>query len=105
MRTESVITECELRIGLNLEPATVAVIPWRRSMNRYICFQIEFGNAAKILFQDLRLALQLMLVADVLVVAAAAVPEVRTLWLYPSGRSLQNCLRPASGKAALLLEQ
>ena|SRR5271155_3027694 len=74
-------------------------------MNLYGCFQIELGDAAKILFQDLRLALQLMLVADVLIVAAAAALEVRTLWLYPSGRSLQNCLHPASGKTALLFEQ
>ena len=46
-----------------------------------------------------------MLVADLLIVAAAAVPEVRTLWLYPPGRSLQNRLQPASGKTAPLFEQ
>ena len=65
----------------------------------------ELGDAAKILFQDCGLGLKLMRIADVLVVAAAAVPEVRAVGLYPMRGRLQNRSRPASGKAALLLEQ
>ena len=105
MRTEFVVTECEFRDHANLKPTSIAIVPWRRTMNRYVYFQIKLGDAAKIFFQDCGLGLQLMLVADVLIVAAAAVPEVRTIWLYPPGRSLQNRLQPASGKTAPLFEQ
>src|SRR5579863_8527230 len=105
MGSEFVVTECELRNNANLKPTSIAIIPWRRTMNRYVYFQIELGDATKILFQDCGLGLQLMRIADVLVVAAAAVPEVRTLWLYPPGRSLQNRLHPTSGKTTPLFKQ
>ena len=105
MGSEFVVPERELRNNVNLQPTSIAIIPWRRTMNRYVYFQIKLGDAAKIFFQDCGLGLQLMRIADVLVVAAAAVPEVRTLWLYPPGRSLQNRLQPASGKTAPLFEQ
>lgn len=74
-------------------------------MNRYVYFQLELSNAAKIFFQDRRFDLQLMLVADVLVMATAALRKVRTIWFYSVGRSLQNCFRLASGKTSLLFEQ
>ena len=74
-------------------------------MNLYSRFQVEFGDAAKILFQDPRFALQLMLIADVLIMAAAAALEVRTPWFHSEWRSLQNCRHSASGKTGLLFEQ
>jgi hypothetical protein len=46
-----------------------------------------------------------MFVAGVLVVAAAATKKIRTEWLYSARRSLQNRVRAASRKTALLFEQ
>ena len=46
-----------------------------------------------------------MFVAGVLVVAAAATKKIRTEWLYSARRSLQNRVRAASRKTALLFDQ
>ena len=102
---EFVVAERELRRRSSSKASAVAVVPGRRRMNRDLRFQLQLGNAAKSLFQDRGLDLQLMLVAGVLVMAAATATEVRTAGLYPLGGSLQNRLSTAPCKASLLFEQ
>ena len=74
-------------------------------MNRHTCFQFQLGRAPQIFLQDSNLDLQLMFVAGVLVVAAAATKKIGTDWLYSMRRSLQNRVRATSRKTALLFEQ
>ena len=105
VRAEFVITKRKLRSGSDLKPGTVSVFPRRRRMNRHACFQLKLGSSPQIFLQDSNLDLQLMFVAGVLVVAAAATKKIGTDWLYSMRRSLPNRVRAASRKTALLFEQ
>ena len=73
-------------------------------MNRDLGFQFQLGRAAKSFFQDAGLDLQLMLIADVLIVAAAAASEIRTGRFNPLRGRLQNLLHTSPRKAALLFD-
>jgi hypothetical protein len=105
MRAKFVITKRKLGSGSDFKPGSVPVFPRRRRMNRHACFQLKLGSSPQIFLQDSNLDLQLMFVAGVLVVAAAATKKIGTDWLYPMRRSLQNRFRAASRKTALLIEQ
>src|SRR5208337_1650427 len=76
----------ELRRSLHLQPRPVAIVPRRRSMQANRGFQFDFRNPLQRLAQNSSLELQLPLVGYVLVMASAALPEVRTASFDAIGR-------------------
>ena len=67
--------------------------------------QFQLGDPAQILFQNGALDLQLMLVSDVLVMAAAAAREVWTPWFNPARRWVENVFNPGTGEPRSLFDQ
>src|SRR5208337_2296379 len=80
------ITECEFRRSPHLQPRAVAVVPRRRSVQANLGLQLDLCNPLQRLAQNFGLELQLPLVRNVLVMAAAALPEVRAASLDAIGR-------------------
>lgn len=85
-----VITDGEFRLRANFEAGAVAVVPWRRRMDDQFGFQLQLGDAAKIFPQYRSFDFQLMLVTGVLIVAASAGLEIRTIGLDSLRRWLQD---------------
>lgn len=74
-------------------------------MDDELSSQLDLRDTPEILFQNCRFDFELMLVAGMLIVTAAAGAKVRAVWLNTIRRSLQNPLRPRSGKSALFFKQ
>ena len=73
----------ELRMRADVEACSIAVVQRRRWMRLNIYLQIKLGHTPEGLAENLRLQPQLLLVAGVLVMTAAAASEVRTWWFGP----------------------
>jgi hypothetical protein len=65
----------------------------------------ELANALKLIAQDLAFGLELYLVGDVLVVAAATIPEMRAARLDAIRGWLQDFKQLCASEAALLFDQ
>src|SRR2546422_11550179 len=65
--------------------------------------QFQLGNATEIFFQDGCFALELMFVAGMLIVAAAAALKVGASWLDALWGSFEDFVCTGAGKSGLLL--
>jgi len=79
----------ELRCSAYLQSRPVAIVPRRRSMQPNLGGHLNFRNPPQSLAQDSSLELQLSLIRNVLVMASAALPEVRTARLDAIGEARQ----------------
>ena len=68
-------------------------------MHLDFALQFELGDAAQIFAQDFFFDFELMFVAGVLVVAAAAAAEIFTLWLDAVGRSFDDGFRVCASES------
>src|SRR4029077_8804544 len=96
------ISRRELRLNLNLQPRTIAIVPRRRRMNFDLAWQVELGESPQTLTQDIYFDTELMLVAGMLVVPPAAAAEIRTPRRDAMRRSTENRLHPGAHIAGLL---
>src|SRR5215813_7178257 len=96
MRGVPEISDCKLRFHLQMKSGAIAIPESRRSVRLNLERKIQLGRAPQRLPQDLGLEAQLLFVADVLVLTAAALAEVRAWWRSAQVRWQQNSrqLRP-----------
>src|ERR1039457_26773 len=93
----------KFRRSLHPQPRPVAVVPRRRSMQPNLSFQLDFRNPLQRLAQNYSLELQLPLVRNVLVMASAALPKVRTASFDAIGRRLDQLRHQPAREARLFL--
>ena len=91
------------RGSAHLKPRAVAVVPRRRSMQPNLGLQFDFRNPLQRLAQNLRFELQLALVRNVLIMAAAALLEVWAARLDAIGRCFDQLRDGAAREPRLLL--
>src|ERR1039458_2676180 len=91
----------KFRRSLHPQPRPVAVVPRRRSMQPNLSFQLDFRNPLQRLAQNYGLELQLPLVRNVLVMASAALPEVRTASFDAIRRGFDQLRNPAERESVV----
>src|ERR1019366_5931105 len=82
----TVVAQRKLGRVPHVHAGAIAVVPRRRRVKLNFVLEFELGSAAQRLAQNFGFLPQLHLIAHVLVVAAAAAAEVRTIRLDPIGR-------------------
>jgi len=80
MRSKLEISDGKAGVCLQLQAGTIAVVPGRRGMCLDFAIEFDPGDAPQVFAHDFLLDFQLMLVGGVLVVASAAMAEMRTRW-------------------------
>src|SRR5262249_23090601 len=98
-------TDGKIRSPTYLHARAIAIVPWVRGMAFDILLPFELGVAQQSFPQDGALEVQLRRIAGVLIVASAAMGEVRTLRLDAMRRRLDYLLGDRAREAALLPRQ